>query len=204
MKNSLFSKSCVAIIIAALSVGCGSISIGPSPTPPPPATQTAYPTHTAYPTFTPVPPTPTPTRAPTPQVGDVIENPKWRVQVVKAQTAQEFGSFFIREGGENRLVIVTIEYTNRQPNSIEFFPESVLMVYVGTGGLRGWVRRPALYRSELSSQITNFDEQAQFNSMPGGATRTDTFVYEWKKPYTDFLLFFPETEPIAIKLQGAE
>lgn len=142
----------------------------------------------------------TATPASTPTVGDIVIGPHWKVKVIKVETGDEFGPFGFEEGTKNHFVIVTLEYTYLGPDRAEFFPESVILVYTGNTGLKGWARKTALYRGEISSQVVHFAEEVIVNYLDSGETRTETFIYEFRKEYTDFRLFFPETEAIAINI----
>jgi len=145
--------------------------------------------------------TSTPTPASTPTIGDTVIGPHWKVKVVEVETGDEFGPFGFVEGTKNHFVIVTLEYTYLGPGRAEFFPESVVLVYTGSTGLQGWARKTTLYRGEISSHVVDFREEVVVNYLDSGETRTETFVYEFRKEYADFRLYFPETEAIAISLE---
>ncbi|MBL7182904.1 MAG: hypothetical protein ISS50_00475 [Anaerolineae bacterium] len=199
-------------LVALLLVGCGMPAVTPTPVPTasPYPTYTPVPTATPYPTYTPLPPTPTPTAVPltatptpvsTPTVGDTVIGSHWKVKVVKVETGDEFGPRGFEEDARNHFVIVTLEYTYLGAGRAEFFPESVVLVYTGSTGLQGWAQTPILHRGEFSSQVVDFTEDVAVNYLDSGDTRTEVFVYEFRDTYTDFRLYFPETQAIAISLE---
>ncbi len=167
-----------------------------TPTPiPPTATSTA----TSTPSPTPIPPTSTPISTPT--VGDTVIGSRWKIKVTKVETADEFGTYYFKEDSANHFVIVTLEATYLGSETREWFPESVLLAHTGNDGFTGWVRIPNLYKGMFSSQITDFSEMVTVNFAQPETVLKETFLFEFPKDYTDFRLYFPETEAIAISLE---
>jgi hypothetical protein len=202
MNRYTFSKLIALTLTATLLNGCGGFLATPTPDPTytPLPTLIPYATLTSYPTYTSIPPTATPTITPTPKVGDTVVGPRWKVKVVKVETATEFGDYYLEATSNHRFVIVTLEYTYLGPGKAEFIPESVILVYTGSTGLTGWAQTTSLYRGEISSEVIDFDETARVYYLESKTSRTEAFVYEFNKDYADFRLYFPEIQPIAIKL----
>ena len=98
------------------------------------------------------------------------------------------------------MVIVTIEYTYLGQGRAEFSPETVVLMNTSTVGLVGWARTAELYQAEDNSRIVDFDKESLTNYLDSGETKTEVFIWEFPGNYTDFRLFFPETEAIDITL----
>jgi hypothetical protein len=194
----------MCLILSVSLTACSDLvtTSTPYPTHIPLPTLTPYATLTPYPTYTPIPPTATPTTAPTPSVGDTVVGQRWKVRVAKVETGDKFATYAITKvGAKTHLVIITLEYTYLGAGKAEFSPESVLLAYTGSAGLTGWAQTPRLYKGELSSEIVDFDKTARLFYLESNTGRTETFVYQFNKEYTDFRLYFPETMPIVVKLK---
>jgi cytochrome c5 len=165
-------------------------------------TLTANSTYTPYPTYTAVPPASAPTQAPLAAVGDTVEGGNWRVTVTQAETGDEFGPYYFDTGATTHFVILTLEYTYLGSERRVFTPESVVLVYTGSG-LTGWTETPALYQGESYFEVTNFAESAVAFNMFSGDSRTEQFAYDFPIPYTDFVLLFPGLPGIVIDLDAA-
>ena len=120
--------------------------------------------------------------------------------MISAEASLEYGEFFIPEDGKNRLVIVTIEYTYLSQGRAEFSPESVVLMNTSILGYVGWAKTADLYQAEGSSRIVDLDEESLTDYVDSGETKTEVFVWEFPRNYTDFRLFFPEAEAIDITL----
>jgi hypothetical protein len=147
-------------------------------------TSTPYPTYTRYPTFT-----PQPAQSP----------PRFEVRVISAEEIQHFGDFYIPEGGATRMIHMTILYTFNGPGTAEFSPATVVLMN-RTGSLRGWGRVPVIYRSEASAATFDLREQSTLTALTSGTSFTDDFVWEWPTQYTEFSLYFPESEPVEVNI----
>lgn len=187
-----YSVQLILILIALSTSSCGgvNVSLGTTATPIPTYTSvptyTPPPTYTPFPTYTPLPPTAT------------IEPERWDVKMISAEGTREYGTFYIEGEGLTRMIVLTIEYTYTGTGRAEFSPESVVLVYSGTRGFTGWSETPSLYQSEDTSQITDFSEESLVIRVDSGETRTDTFVWQFFKEYTDFWLLFPESNAIDV------
>jgi hypothetical protein len=148
-------------------------------------TSTPYPTYTRYPTFT-----PQPTQSP----------PRFEIRVISAEAVQNFGDFYIPEGSTTRMIHMSILYTFNGPGTAEFSPETVVLMNRSGTNLRGWGRVPALYRSEASGATFDLKEESTLTTLSPGTSFTDDFVWEWPTQYTEFTLYFPESEPIEVNI----
>jgi hypothetical protein len=193
-RDKLLQTLVGVVLVMALLAGCGAASAS---TPEP--TVTPYPTYTPYPTFTPVPHIVDSAPVSPAAVGETVVGPRWKVKVVKVETASEYEGFSFKAGTNRRFVIVTLEYTYLGSEEVELYPESVLLVHTGTG-LKGYVRTPALYKAGYARDVTNFSNSFVTSYLKPKSSETDTFIYEFDPEYTDFLLYFPETVPIEINL----
>jgi hypothetical protein len=123
----------------------------------------------------------------------------WGVKVISARSVEEWDTFYVDADSTNYMIVIEIEYKNLRPNAVQFSPESVVLVNTGTDET-GWGETPALHKSGSSTQITDFTEESIMYTLAGGESRADTFVYEFPRGFSDFRLYFPESEAIAITL----
>jgi len=169
----------LALAAAVFSItGCASLS---SFLP----TSTPYPTYTRYPTFT-----PQPTQSP----------PRFEIRVISAEATLTFETFYIEEGSTTRMIHMTILYTFNGPGTTQFSPETVVLMNRSGTSLRGWGRVPEIYRSEASGSTFDLREVSTLTTLSPGTSYTDDFVWEWPTQYTDFTLYFPESEPIEVSI----
>lgn len=124
----------------------------------------------------------------------------WQVTVTSAESTEEWDEFYVDADSDNYIVVVTVEYRNLRNASVDFAPESVLLVYTGTDE-SGWAQTPALHKASDSSVITDFWEESIVYQVEAGQARTGTFIYEFPRGYTEFALYFPETVRIPVLLE---
>jgi len=139
--------------------------------------------------------TPTPVSTPTP--GDTVVGDHWQIKVTDVRTSQKFGTW-VEQDKAFQFVILTVEVTYVGPEDAgSYSPETVELMYTGTPNT-GLVRGSLFYRGEASSDSTYFKVDSLLLSIAKGETHTETYAMEFPKRFQDFLLYFPETEAIAI------
>ena len=148
-------------------------------------TSTPYPTYTRYPTFT-----PQPTQSP----------PRLEIRIITAETVQQFEEFHLTGSASTRMIHLVILYTFNGPGTAQFSPETVVLMNRSGTNLRGWGRVPRVYRSEDSGSTFDLNEQSTLTTLEPGTSFTDDFVWEWPTQYTEFSLYFPESEPIEVNI----
>lgn len=121
------------------------------------------------------------------------------IRIITAETVQHHGRFQLTGSGSTRLIHLVILYTFNGPGTAEFSPETVVLMN-RAGNLRGWGRVPAIYRSEASGATFDLNEQSTLTALSPGTSFTDDFVWEWLTRYTEFSLYFPESEPIEVNI----
>jgi hypothetical protein len=130
----------------------------------------------------------------------LVPRANWGVKVTSARSAEEWDEFYVDADSTNYMVVIEIEYKNLRPSATDFSPESVVLVHTGLDET-GWGQTPALHKQGDSTQITDFEEESVMFSIASDESHADTFVYEFPRGFTEFLLYFPETPAIAIKLE---
>lgn len=123
----------------------------------------------------------------------------WEVKITSAKAADEWDEFYMDADSSNYMIVIEIEFRNMRQDAVQFSPESVVLVHTGAEET-GWGQTPALHKSGSSTQITDFYSESVMYSVAGGESRADTFVFEFPRGYTEFLLYFPETAPIVINV----
>ena len=112
----------------------------------------------------------------------------------------ELEDYYITEDSGFQFVILTLECTNLRPDDIDWSPQSVVMVYVGSGEYAGWALTPALYARTVGGRITNLGDQAVILSWDAGETRTFQLIYALPQIFDEYVMYFPETPGIGVEI----
>ncbi len=124
----------------------------------------------------------------------------WQVTVVSAEATDEWDEFYVEPDSENYIVVLTVDIRNLRNTSVQFAPETVVLAHTGPEET-GWAQTPALHTTNDSTLITDFWEDSVVYELAAGQTRTDTFVYEFPRGFTEFDLYFPESVGLPVSLQ---
>jgi hypothetical protein len=184
MFSGISAAGLVFLLLIFSTLACSSGSLFTTPTPFP--TFTPYPTLTAYPTYTPLPPTITP-------------QPKtWDVKILSAIKSRNFGEWYYEESVKSEYIILTIEYTYNGKKTMEFSPQSVVLVFPEGSIWPGYALGATDYQPENTSKVTNFYTQGPIMTyIKPGQTKVEKFAWGLTtNTDTKLRLIFPEAEPI--------
>ena len=144
-------------------------------------------------------PTPTTTPVSTPTPGDTVVGDHWQIKVTDVAAAGNF-SAWSNTNRSYQYIILTVEVTYVGPgNAGTYSPQAVQLMNTGAVD-EGWSKKADFCKGEASSKITYLEEAQSLLSIEKGVTRTETIVWDFPKSYHHFLLYFPETQAIAISV----
>ncbi len=167
------------------------------------STPTLYPTYTPYPTSTPVIPTFTPGPPKFAEVGEEIASENWKMRVVSAQPVLEYGGEVLPSNDNLQFIVITVEYQYLGKYKMDFYPEAVMLVQLKDNQQAfGGIYFPKFYRNVKSKDPASFETTTyiQVTDPYPNDQVTGEFVYKFPKESIEFLLLFPESQPILVKL----
>lgn len=138
-----------------------------------------------------------------PTIGDTVTNANWQVKVLGVSTDKAYETVTPDDPENFHFVIVNMEVTYIGPKDREVYsPESIVLMNIteGSGADLGWSNKMVIYQSDDSTNFTYFQQESIMLSVRKDVPSLFKIAVLFPKRFTEYLLYFPETEGFDINL----